>query len=62
MCKYYLDDKFDQISSSANNLYIWLHILKSYTQEKGITNQQIANIDLLMEKIIEEVNILTRCI
>lgn len=62
MCKYYLDDKFDLISSSANNLYSWLHILKSYTQEKGITNQQIANIDLLMEKIIEEVNILTRCI
>lgn len=59
---YSLDDKFDEISSGIDNLYGCLHILKIYTEYKMDSNIEIANINILVSKLIEDINALSRCL
>ena len=56
MRQYSLDDRFNEITTGIDNLYSYLHILKSYTKDKGVDNNEVAIIDTLMNNILEEIN------
>lgn len=56
------ENKYDTISNGVNRLYCWLHVLKSYTEEKGWIDQHIGNIDTVLDKILEEIDSVSKCI
>ncbi len=56
------NEKYNLIGESALNLYSWLSILQSYTEEKGVTNQDVANINSLVCLMLEEIQKITSSI
>ncbi len=59
---YSLDDKYNEISENVHSLYSYLHILKIYTSEKGLYNQDISNIDEFVDVLITKIENLSHCI
>lgn len=62
MKPYSLDDKFNEIASGINILYAYLHIMKGYTENESMHNEEISLIDILMNKILDEIDALMHCL
>lgn len=55
-------ENYNKISSGVEKLYDWIHVLKSYTENKSIYSNDIGCIDQVMESIVKEVELVRSCI
>lgn len=56
------DDRYNTISKATCNLYSLLCILEIYSENKGVRNQEIANIYILVSIMLEEIRKISACI
>ncbi len=60
--KHSFDERFEIITDGVNILYVYLHLLKGYTEMEGTSNNEVAIIDIFMDNIIEEIDKISSCV